>query len=127
MQLSRDLAESWLRGFMFQNEKDSEKPKTIADYFAVRSNTLSHNRPVLVQKCIDLGLKVVDLRKEEHSELSRRLWELWCLYELHLERTAVSKLYENAHGCSLQKQAATQLQIQAGPPQPLQRRPQPQP
>ena len=66
--LSQQLAEDWLRKYMFAKEPDSPKPKAIADFFAKRSNTLSHNRPIGIDKCLELEMKVIDLRKDEYSE-----------------------------------------------------------
>lgn len=128
MRLSQTLAEKWLRTYMFANEPNSSKPKEISDFFASHANTLSHNRAILIDQCIGLGLKVVDLRKRENRDQGEKLWELWCLYELHFERTPVHKMYENSSGCTLQKQTV-QIQIAPrGPPVPSQpQQPVPQP
>jgi hypothetical protein len=118
MQLSKELAEKWLRKYMFGDAPESTIPKGVVDYFAVRSNSLSHNRAILVDKCIELGIKVLDSKKEENSCIINNLWKLWCLYEVHLEKApVVYKLYENSSGCSLQKQTI-QLQVVAGPKPP---------
>lgn len=114
MQLSKELAESWLKKYMFGNAPESTNPTEIVKYFTVRSNSLSHNRAILVDKCIELGIKVVDQKKEENISIINKLWQLWCLYELHFEKSPVYKLYENSSGCSLQKQVI-QVQVIAGP------------
>ena len=114
MQLSKELAEKWLKNYMFGGAPESTSPAQIVDFFAVRSNSLSHNRAVLVDKCIELGIKVLDLKKPENSAIADRFWKLWCLCELHFEKTPVYKLYENSSGCSLQKQSF-QVQVVAGP------------
>lgn len=118
-ELSRTLATHWLTKYMFCSEKDSEKPKKIADYFASRDKTLSHSRAILIDKCIELGLKVVDLRKSENTVLAKKLWELWCLYEFHFERAStVYKIYENSSGCFLQK--SLRIRIPQNPVKPQQ-------
>jgi hypothetical protein len=129
MQLSQELAETWLRTYMFAKDPGSPKPKEIAEFFAIHAKTLSHNRAILIDKCLDLGIKLIDLRKAENKNLAEKLWELWCLFELHFERTPVHKMYENSAGCSLQKQSV-HIQIVPGQPpvlgQPQQPVPQPQ-
>lgn len=129
MKLSQELAETWLKTYMFTNETDSSKPKEIAAFFASHANTLSHNRAICIDKCIELGIKLIDLRKAENKNLAEMLWELWCLFELHFERTPAHKVYENSSGCSLQKQSAEVRIISSPPPvpgKPQQPIPQPQ-
>lgn len=112
--LSQTLAEDWLRQYMFAGDPDSTRPKTISEFFAKRVNTLSHRRPIRIEKCLELGLKVIDLREGQHKALADKLWELWCLYELHFERTPVNRMYENSRGCTLQKQSV-RVQLVAKP------------
>lgn len=119
MQLSRDLADTWLRSYMFASEPGSPKPAEIVSYFASHANTLSHGRAIRVDKCRELGLKIADMSV---PGLADKIWELWCLYELHFERTPVHKMYENSAGCSLQK---TLAQIVLGRPTPPGQPPQP--
>lgn len=114
--LSKELAECWLRKYMFNSEENSKLPKTIRDYFASHSATLSHGRSIRIDKCKELGLVITDLRTKE--DLSNKIWKLWCLYELHFERSPAHKIYENSEGCTLNKsQQQPQIQI---PPQLLQ-------
>jgi hypothetical protein len=118
MQLSRELAETWLKTYMFAKEPDSTKPKEITEFFASHKGTLSHGRAIPIEKCIELGIKLTDLREPGNVNLAEKLWELWCLYELHFERTTVHKIYENTSGCSLQKQSG-RIQIVRGPVTPI--------
>lgn len=122
MELSRVLAKKWLEEHMFKDENGSNKPDEITEFFASHAGTLSHNRPILIDKCIDLGLKINDLGSQENELLSAKVWELWCLYELHFEKSPVHKVYENSQGTLLQKlsgQIPIQMppQIQPMPPQ----------
>lgn len=116
MKLSKILAESWLKQYMFKG--DNDKPVEISRFFSSRKESLSHSRAIGIEKALDLGLKIVDLRKPENKELGEKLWELWCTCELHFERTAVYKLYENSSGCTLQKQVAV-IQLKQGEGNPL--------
>jgi len=114
MKLSRKLAESWLTTYMFHSDPASAKITNIIEYFTKHRNTLSHNRAIGIDKCLELEMNIVDLRKAEHIDLGEKLWQLWCLFELHFERTPVHKIYENSSGCSLQKQSK-QIQIIQSP------------
>jgi hypothetical protein len=106
MKLSRELAQTWLQTYMLSGDENSAAVETIVEYFASHANTLSHNRAIGIDKCKELGLKVVDLRENGNTELRKKLWMLWCVYELHFERTPVHKMYENSSGCTLTKQSA---------------------
>jgi hypothetical protein len=75
--LSKELAEKWLRIYMFADEPKSGKPESITDYFQSRSDTLSHLRAIGIDKCIELGIKVVDLREKKNKSLAEKL--LVCL------------------------------------------------
>jgi hypothetical protein len=126
IKLSRELADAWLRAYMFQTDPTSDKIKAVVDYFASHGNTLSHNRTIGVDKCLELGMKITDMPRTEHIDLAEKFWTLWCVYELHFERTPVHKIYENSSGCSLQKQSQ-QIQIIQGQgpiPLPIHQRPQ---
>jgi len=109
MKLSRELAQTWLQTYMLSGDKTFEVVTKILEYFASHASTLSHGRAIGINKCKELGLKVIDLRENGNTELREKLWELWCVYELHFERTPVHKIYENSSGCALSKQAAVQV------------------
>jgi hypothetical protein len=123
MKLSRELAETWLRTYMFHSDPNSAKITKIAEYFASHKSNLSHNRAIGIDKCLELEMNISDLRKAENTDLGEKLWQLWCLFELHFERTPVHKIYENSSGCSLQKQSR-QMQIMQAPILPMPVRPQ---
>jgi hypothetical protein len=104
--LSRTLSRDWLRLYMFSGQPRSRKPHNIKAFFSSRAKTLSHTRAIGIEQCIKLGLKVIDLRKEENKQLGSKLWELWCLYELNFERAVeVYKIYQNSSGLMLTKSA----------------------
>lgn len=90
---------------MFAGDGQTSNPIDITEFFASHTGTLSHSRAIGIDKCIDLGLKVFDLRDSTHKELSDKIWGLWCLYEVHFERTGIHKIYENSAGCLLQRQS----------------------
>jgi hypothetical protein len=59
---------------MFKNEPNSPRPKEIAEFFASHASTLSHNRAIRIDKCIDIGIKLIDLRKDNDGILMDKLW-----------------------------------------------------
>jgi hypothetical protein len=109
VELSKTLARKWLKKYMFAQD-DPAKADKATHFFAIHSETLSHNRAILIEDCLQKEMKILDLRKPENQTLDEKIWELWCLYELHFERTPVYKIYENSFGCLLQKQVV-RLQI----------------
>jgi hypothetical protein len=122
MKLSRELAERWLRAYMFADESNSPRPEQIANFLASHAKTLSHNRAIGIETCLgkDLGLKIMDLRQEPNRGLGEKLWQLWCLFDLHFEQTAVHKIYENSSGCSLQRETVTRQLVLVPPKSPIQ-------
>jgi ClpP class serine protease len=115
--LSEKLAADWLTKYMFNG--DVARTPAVVQYFASHNETLSHGRAIRKDKCLELKMEIVDLDLAENRELRDLIWQLWCHYELHLERAlTVTKVYENSTGCSIQK-ISTQIQIIAQPaPQP---------
>lgn len=116
MKLSHDLADTWLKKYMLPSNEDVAKVDKIVEYFSSHAKTLSHGRAIGIGKCKELGIKVIDLRDAGNAELGKKLWELWCLYEMHCERTPVHKVYENRTGCTLHKQSAVQVIMPMGKP-----------
>jgi len=53
MKLSRELAETWLGTYMFRSDPTSTKITNTVEYFTSRGNTLSHNRAIGINKCVD--------------------------------------------------------------------------
>jgi len=108
--LSKKLAVDWLRDYMYRDEVNCKEPESIMEYFSSHKRTLSHNRAIGIGKCIQLKMKIMDLSIPDNEILSKKIWELWCLYELHFERSPAIKIFENSFGCTLQKQLQ-QLQV----------------
>lgn len=118
IKLSQTLASEWLGKYMFADAKGSNLPNEIAAHFGSHTATLSHSRAIRIDKCKELGLKIVDLDEKKNHNLRDLIWKLWCYYELHFERAvSVTKMYENSSGCHIQKQVVA-LQIVAQQPQP---------
>jgi hypothetical protein len=104
--LSKRLSELWLRKYMFAKDSDSIKPKEITEFFSSHKETLSHGRAIRIDKCIELGIKIVNIEDPQNIKLLDMLWNLWCLYEVHFSKCAACKVYENSSGCRLQREVA---------------------
>ncbi|HTU70329.1 MAG TPA: hypothetical protein VMF11_08385 [Candidatus Baltobacteraceae bacterium] len=115
IELSKTLAETWLRTYMFDGDEKAKEPTNAAAYLGSHKLTLSHSRPITIDKCKKLNLKIVDLREAKYRDLQQLLWELWCMYELHFERTPITKVYENSSGTLLQKVQAQIIVQQVNP------------
>lgn len=115
--LSENLVTSWLEKYMFREyENAKNKAGEIAKKLSNHKEYLSHGRPIKIKDAQKLGLIVKDLRKE--SELRKKIWSLYCVIELLLDRSPIIKLYENSNGVFLVKQIPIQIQPQNNPQKP---------
>lgn len=73
------------------DEKAAEKADGIA-------KNLADHKKYLSQK---IGIKVSDLR--DNIDLRTKVWELYCVLEILLDRSPIIKLYENSSGVFLVK------------------------
>jgi hypothetical protein len=108
--LSEELVSSWLRNYMFKDEMEREaehKAGEIAKKLADHGEYLSHGRPLKIKDIQALGIKVFDLRKSQ--ELRDKIWSLYCIIELTLDRSSIVKLYENSKGVVLMKHLPVQV------------------
>ncbi len=106
--LSETLVGNWLSEYMFKSEEDAQEiSQSIARKLSNHTEYLSHGRPIKIQDALKLGLKILDLR--EQNELRDKIWSLYCVIELLLDRTPVIKLYENSVGAFLIKQIPIQI------------------
>jgi hypothetical protein len=110
--LSRSLAEEWLRVYMLKGKADAaSKAASIATELSDHLKFLSHQRPIGIEKALELGLEVTDLRAM--TDLRELLWQLYCGIELHFDRSAAVKLFENGRGVSYNR-LFMQMQIPLG-------------
>jgi hypothetical protein len=112
--LSRSLAEEWLREYMLKGQHDAvKKAAEIASDLSDHSKFLSHQRPIGIDKALELGLTIMDLRAT--PDLRDLLWQLYCGIEFHFDRTPAVKLFENSRGVSYMRQfMQMQMQIPMG-------------
>jgi len=107
-ELSERLVSNWLQTYMFSGEKDArKKAANIAKKLSDHKEYLSHGRPIKIKDAQELGLKIRDLRTEE--KLKDKIWSLYCVIELLLDRFPIIKLYENNKGVFLIKQIPMQI------------------
>ena len=115
-ELSERLVSNWLKNYMFNGEKDAgEKASNIAKKLSNHKEYLSHGRPIKIKDAQELGLKVIDLRADD--KLKNKVWSLYCVIELLLDRSPVIKLYENSKGAFLIKQIPVQILPRQNQPQ----------
>ena len=97
--LARSLAQEWLKLYMLKDRpQKNSTAKKIVKKLVEHGEHLSHNRPIGIKKCKELGLKIKDLR--EIPDLRKELWKLYCLIEILFDRTQIVKLFENSSGTS---------------------------
>jgi hypothetical protein len=100
--LSEELVRDWLSKYMFKDdEKSVEKSEAIAKNLADHKKYLSHGRPIGINEAKNIGIKVSDLRDD--MILRSKVWELYCVLEILLDRSLIIKLYENSNGVFLAK------------------------
>lgn len=122
IRLSKELVQRWLTQYMFNGATDaSERAKRVADYLGDHANFASHGRRVkleqLTDPAFDLGLKLVNLRKE--PVLYQAVWELYCVMDICFSNTPMFKMFYNSLDDALVRQEAVgelvlQGQIPAG-------------
>jgi len=115
--LSEELVKDWLTKYMFKgDEKAAEKADGIAKNLADHKKYLSHGRPIGINEAKKIGIKVTDLR--DNHDLRTKVWELYCVLEILLDRSPIIKLYENSNGVFLVKNIPfQQIMIPQLPPQ----------
>lgn len=65
VEYSREMVSGWLCENMFSNEAESEvTAKKVVDYLSDHSTTATHSRHVPLSKCMEIGLKVVELETD---------------------------------------------------------------
>jgi len=99
-------------------ENRYELAQEIAEKLSNHSEHLSHSRSIGINKAIEMGLKLEDLRNT--PELRNALWSLYCSIELYFGRTSAVKLFENSKGVSwsrnVQEMVAQLIQAPPIPP-----------
>lgn len=101
--LARELVYGWIRDHMFRGEPEGEKiAAEVARRLSEHSEYLSHSRGIGIDDVVNLGIKVVDLRKE--PQLGHLIWELYCLVEVLFEKMPpLVKIFERSDGEGLLK------------------------
>lgn len=98
--LSEELVKNWLSMYMFKDDENAtKKADDIAKNLANHKKYLSHSRPIGINEAKQIGIKISDLR--DTPQLRTKVWELYCILEILLERSPIIKLYENSNGVIL--------------------------
>jgi hypothetical protein len=113
--LSKDLVKQWLVTHMYAGDPDAMvKADRVTTFFGEHNNFLSHGRMVNIDKIVELGVNVVDLRQDE--KLRALVWELYSAISLTFDRTGAYKIIENHQGDAFIKMIQ-QVQIVGNLPQ----------
>lgn len=96
---SRDMIEEWLAANMFSAEAD---PKAAAEatvgHFMNYRGTTDHAHHFLIDKCRDMGLKVVAI--EDDQELQEDILSVHHSFVASFARTGAIKIIQNAAGAT---------------------------
>lgn len=99
--LSKELVSTWLKKYMFKDEKNVDKRiKKAVSYFSDYDTHLMHSRPLPMDKLKAFGLKI----ELADNTLQDLLWESYILLNGFFNISPFVKLYESAHGVSWGKQ-----------------------
>ena len=103
--LSKELVSTWLKKYMFKDEKNVDKKiKRAVSYFSDYDTHLMHSRPLPVDKLTAFGLKI-ELADDTLQDL---LWESYIFvngfFNVSFNGGFFVKLYESTHGVSWGKQ-----------------------
>jgi len=99
--LSKELVSTWLKKYMFKDEKNVDtKIKKAVSYFSDYDTHLMHTRPLPINKLTDFGLKI----EVADDTLQGLLWESYILINGFFSVSQFVKLYENNYGVSWGKQ-----------------------
>lgn len=99
-ELATNLVATWLERYMFAGQADAAtKAKRIADFLGNHRNFLSHRRMIGIDKAIELGLTVIDMRQD--PTLQRLVWQLYTAISCTFDMTGAFKIFENAQGAAL--------------------------
>lgn len=113
--LSKDLVKQWLLTYMYAGDPGAvAKADRVTTFFGEHNNFLSHGRMVGIDKVIELGVNVVDLRRD--AALQALVWELYSAISLTFDRTGAYKIIENHIGHAF-IQMVQQVQIVGNLPQ----------
>lgn len=97
IKLSKTLVRDWLTKYMFgakSKTKASAAARKIANYFANHNNFYTHMRRVDVDKALELGLVVHDMRSD--PDLQSRVHDVYHSLAFTFESTGAFKIVENS-------------------------------
>jgi ATP-dependent protease ClpP protease subunit len=94
---SKELAREWLKRNMLASLSDAEI-EVVVTAFTNHSTLKSHSRPISKQRCISLGLKIVEL--ESDKDLQDAVLSAHHAYTITFTMSKAVKIVENSLGVS---------------------------
>lgn len=111
---SNEMTEDWLRSGMFrENRSPDEKISQILKELGDHAITKSHARHLSMERCINIGLKVVKL--EDDQEFQDAVLSLHHACMLTFSETPALKIIENHKGTAFIKIATQQVLVSGQP------------
>lgn len=92
--MSNDLAEQWLKNNMCEGEDTIAD--TILDHFSSHDDQKTHSRHIPIEKCKDLGVKIIDL--EDDDKLQDLVLTTHHAFMHTFSNTGALKIIENQNG-----------------------------
>lgn len=92
---SESKVAEWLNSYMFSNDED-KKGEEIAAWLGKAAEHKSHGRPIGIEHCKDLGLKVTAL--EDDQDFQEKVLSVFHASAVTLDLTACIKFIENQNG-----------------------------
>ncbi len=116
LELAQRMVAGWLERYMLAGQDGGgDAARRIAAYFAGQDAAEpvgSHSRPIGIDKAVQLGLKVEDMRAD--PALKQVVRELHHVVNITFSETGAYKMVENQNGDAYIR--SIEIQIQAGPP-----------
>ncbi len=109
--LARSLVEKWLLSYMFKDVAEKEvKVNKIVDYLSdYKSTHLSHARSIGISNLQDMGMNIIDLRKDK--PLNNAIWNLYLAIKCTFDFKPAFKIIENGQNVAYIRMLSVQ-QIQ---------------
>ena len=94
--LSNELAYNWLSSNMFVDCKDKDNILKIVQSLNEHANTKTHGRHLNIQNCRNIGLKVVQLERDQ--DFQDCVLSVHHIFMISIDRTNAAKIIESHCG-----------------------------
>jgi len=114
--LSKELATSWLAQYMFRKRKDPRAlAKSVAAYLTDEKKTLSHARRIGYDTLKKLGIRV-ELLEKQSEPVQDAIRQLHLVIMATLDKTGAVKIFENSEGAVMIRMINLEVTVAKHPP-----------